>query len=942
MASNSGCSKSAFEEMLSSDVDESAINAIVGSLESQLSSDGRALQSQPQQSQHESRANITANHVNSAQSANEGSAKRIIIAPQVNAVNKSLAATGNSQTLVANHHNNNALPSGAQSSAPICTLSGALPASGYINQVTNSPQPIGNVMQTSATSIKLNAATIANGSSSGQQTQANRLITGSNLSLSAINPQHPQIVITSNTSSSSSAGTACNQTSNVLNKTASSVSVTNKPHALLLTTTKDGPTTAMVVQTMSGNSTTAVNCETSTASVSNTNATTAAVFAVSKPITTVSTQQQPQQQQILTQVVSNPNLLPAGVVLNVNPSRPVGTTNAMSNAPTAPGVQRTLAPRVVFGGAPVRIAPQMVAGGRPGAPGVQIGQQTITLPNLRGTILVKTENGQFQLVNVAHSLPQTSTTSTIPAGTTTYRLQVPVTSATTGQQNVATAGTPMRSQQMTVTLPASVASAIQRPMNVTQPLTIQTTTANTRSAATPSQMSPNTAKEKCKNFLSTLIKLASDQPEPIAMNVATNVKNLIQGLIDGRIQPEEFTNQLQRELNSSPQPCLVPFLKKSLPYLRHSLMLREMTIDGVKPPRPGSVQLPPQQQTIPQIQVEMIKLSRFNYFKIAHPARPGAPTTVRFLTTAPGLAAQLAQGTAVLTAPRPPQPSLSATTLNATPTLISSNKLPTTPTSTPSSKFKATAAKARSPASSKDKEKKSFSSGLRDDDDINDVAAMGGVNLVEESQRILATNAEFVGTQIRSCKDENFLFTNPLQSCINQIASKFGLEEVSSEVVSLVSHAAQERLKNLVEKLGIIAEHRIENIKNDPRYEITQDVRGQSRSKLEDPEQLKLKQKAKEMQRAELEEVRQREANETALLAIGPRKKLKVSQNSALNVNSNAFNSNTSNHISSSPFSNEKSQIRRLKRVNIRDLLFLMEQERETVRTPMLYRAYAK
>ena len=41
-----------------------------------------------------------------------------------------------------------------------------------------------------------------------------------------------------------------------------------------------------------------------------------------------------------------------------------------------------------------------------------------------------------------------------------------------------------------------------------------------------------------------------------------------QGLIDGRVEPEVFTTRLQRELNSSPQPCLVPFLKKSLPYLQ--------------------------------------------------------------------------------------------------------------------------------------------------------------------------------------------------------------------------------------------------------------------------------------------------------------------------------------------------------------------------------------
>lgn len=70
-------------------------------------------------------------------------------------------------------------------------------------------------------------------------------------------------------------------------------------------------------------------------------------------------------------------------------------------------------------------------------------------------------------------------------------------------------------------------------------------------------MTPDTAKVKCKNFLSTLLRLASEQPE----SVATNVQMLIQGLVDAKVEPEEFTTKLQRELNSSPQPCLIPFLK---------------------------------------------------------------------------------------------------------------------------------------------------------------------------------------------------------------------------------------------------------------------------------------------------------------------------------------------------------------------------------------------
>ena len=206
----------------------------------------------------------------------------------------------------------------------------------------------------------------------------------------------------------------------------------------------------------------------------------------------------------------------------------------------------------------------------------------------------------------------TSAPNVIPQG---YRFAtVPVSTSATAalpQPNANAAIRPLN--QQIVTLPLAAASNLQRtvitqqptvvasqptatrlvaPQQLAQPLTIQTNQTNNQQAnAGPSQMSPNTAKKKCKNFLSTLIRLASDQPE----QVATNVRNLIQGLIDSKIAPEDFTVQLQRELNSSPQPCLVPFLKKSLPHLRYSLMMKELAIDGVRPPAPGSCQMPMQQ-----------------------------------------------------------------------------------------------------------------------------------------------------------------------------------------------------------------------------------------------------------------------------------------------------------------------------------------------------------
>lgn len=98
------------------------------------------------------------------------------------------------------------------------------------------------------------------------------------------------------------------------------------------------------------------------------------------------------------------------------------------------------------------------------------------------------------------------------------------------------------------------------------------------------------------------------------------------------------------------------------------------------------------------------------------------------------------------------------------------------------------------------------------DDDINDVAAMGGVNLAEETQRILGCT-ENIGTQIRSCKDEIFLHLPALQARIRSMVMERGLEEPSQDVAVLISHACQERLKNIVEKLAVIAEHRIDVIK---------------------------------------------------------------------------------------------------------------------------------
>uniref|UniRef100_A0A8C4SC92 TATA-box binding protein associated factor 4 n=1 Tax=Erpetoichthys calabaricus TaxID=27687 RepID=A0A8C4SC92_ERPCA len=252
-----------------------------------------------------------------------------------------------------------------------------------------------------------------------------------------------------------------------------------------------------------------------------------------------------------------------------------------------------------------------------------------------------------------------------------------------------------------------------------------------------------------------------------------------------------------------------------------------------------------------------------------------------------------------------------------------------------------------------------------DDDDINDVASMAGVNLSEESARILATNSDLVGTLMRSCKDEAFFFTPSLHRRIAEIGKKFGFSEVSPEIVNYVSHATQQRLQNLIEKVSEVAQLRNVSYKDDERSEQVSDVRSQlkffeqldhlekqrkeeqereillkaakSRSRQEDPEQLRLKQKAKEMQQQELAQMRQRDANLTALAAIGPRKKRKVDFQSQPTQGSSGSLSGSSAVNTTRQFTRQ-----RITRVNLRDLLFCLENEPQMRHSHLLYRAFLK
>lgn len=451
------------------------------------------------------------------------------------------------------------------------------------------------------------------------------------------------------------------------------------------------------------------------------------------------------------------------------------------------------------------------------------------------------------------------------------------------------------------------------PASMTQNSMMHQNTVMNSTATAPSQMTPDDALKKGCSFFNSLLTNASIKSKK------TTLQSLIQSLIDGKRTSEEFAALLQKELNSPrPQTQLVPFLDLLLPHLRQSMNAGMINLPGIRAPGLQSSQLGIQS------------------------CQPGddmaSPSKVQAANSA-------AKKKKVIPAGQKSAPAKKDTKKKEG-DFFDSNEDSKDPDRTKTEKRRQEKQKKQ------EKQLESLSSALRDDDDVNDVAAMGGVNLAEESQKIMASGAELVGTQIRSCKDEPFLDVNVLSARINKIVQKYNLAEPSMDVVTLVSHATQERLKTMVERLGALADHRSENLKFNPKYEVSNDVKGQvkflaeldrierrrneeqereqmlriakSRSKVEDPEQQKLRQKAKDMQRAEQEEVRQREANETALLAIGPRKKLKTS----LSHSDSSFSQVNSLRDVKPNVDFRNDTVRRVRRVNMRDLQALLELDR--------------
>ncbi|XP_029773848.1 transcription initiation factor TFIID subunit 4-like, partial [Suricata suricatta] len=245
-------------------------------------------------------------------------------------------------------------------------------------------------------------------------------------------------------------------------------------------------------------------------------------------------------------------------------------------------------PSATTGGIRATLTPTVLAPRLPQPPQNPTNIQNFQLPP--GMVLVRSENGQLLMIpqQALAQMQAQAHVQTQPQTAMAPRPATPTSAPPVQISTVQAPGTPIIARQVTPTTiikqvsqaqtTVQPATALQRSPGVQPQLVLggaaQTTslgTATTVQTGTPQRAVPGATAtstaatetmenvKKCKNFLSTLIKLASSGKQ--STETAANVKELVQNLLDGKIEAEDFTSRLYRELNSSPQPYLVPFLK---------------------------------------------------------------------------------------------------------------------------------------------------------------------------------------------------------------------------------------------------------------------------------------------------------------------------------------------------------------------------------------------
>lgn len=517
-----------------------------------------------------------------------------------------------------------------------------------------------------------------------------------------------------------------------------------------------------------------------------------------------------------------------------------------------------------------------------------------------------------------------------------------VTPAHSSGQTMTIAGQTSTSNRVLTATPVGM-TAVSQPDVKTKPITLSS--------------EDQTNVTKCRNFLTTLIKLAAKDG---FAETQKQVKMLVQKLIDDKVTPQVFTTKLQQLLNSNPQPYLVPFLTKSLPLLRLSMCQQNNKLGEVPITiAEGAMKVSTNPDNIAKQTIAQ-KNKIITKPKTVTKPRPNNVPDIRLPRAAPF------RQTSILTAT--PQQTAASYSLQQHQQQVphpssvtgASNSVLTTPVRTLHT-TKTTANRYTASFTSPNNNAAIGGGGgsYKDDDDINDVASMAGVNLSEENARILATT-ELVGSQTRSCEDVTCVNQKVLQRLMTTMASKTtGIQHIHADAVKYLACAMEQRVKDLTEKLASVVTHRHHNFKEDSHLKAVSDVKSQlkflqeldqiekkrrdeaerevlmkaikSRSKNDNPEQLRLKERAKKVHQEEQDKILLRNADQTALNAIGTRRKRPK------------FDSSTSK-LDGMPLSSNSRKITRprMKRATLRDFIFVMENEKGYRKSKAIFKSYIK
>ncbi|KAK5978613.1 TAFH domain-containing protein [Trichostrongylus colubriformis] len=480
---------------------------------------------------------------------------------------------------------------------------------------------------------------------------------------------------------------------------------------------------------------------------------------------------------------------------------------------------------------------------------------------------------------------------------------------------------PMQQQQMAMqgAPPASVSSGVVMQMN--QPQTSQSNTPQPLPTSDSQGMVT-----KCVRFFKTLIQLSQQpeqqQPSQNPQQTAHLVKELVSTLVFGQMPAEEFTTRLQSALKSQAQPHLLPFLHKTLPYLRAAMRSGEVTIEGVVPP-PGMI-VPPAQQieaASPQQQVHM-QMQHQQHIITAQP-QPSSQSAPQHIHSQP-MQVQVVQQ-------HPQQQQQQHYQMHEAPAQMEHQQMQMHPhpqmgmqqsqqiVHSHSQHQQMPMVSQQMPMGHQQhaqqipsEQRQTTSQGMmyaptsaavhvvsvpiQEHNEQFQVASMERTDsavAVEPMDDAPAQHPEEEMIQVRQLQEgalESALLRPPdimsrITQCMNEMCY------VDEEVLVLISDAAECRLREIIGELAILAEHRMEPLRLNPNYGPIDDTRRQLRF-LEDIDRQQEEQRenrekealirmskskgiakdtierAKEMQRADAEAKRNRDANAAAIAAL--------------------------------------------------------------------------